>query len=159
MKQKFLIATMTPLVLLAATASADVWKWTDPLGKTHFVESSQPMFTWIDDSGKVAFSDTPDHRDAGAVQFVWHSRGSLTDVASDTDSGDEAATAANSEEQQSFEQRKQEYCQQLEEMYNSYKNTPELYRMNEDGEREYLSKREVRQKIREITEARNTNCK
>ncbi len=159
MNRKSLLLALTPLCLLSATAAADVWKWTDPLGKTHFVESAQPMFTWIDDSGKVAFSDTPDHRDAGAVQFVWHSRGSLTDVAADSGSGDEAATAATPEEQQAFEQAKQEYCQQIEEMYSSYKNAPELYRTNEDGEREVLSKREVRQKIREITEARNSNCR
>ena len=159
MKRQAILAVLAQLALLSGTASADVWKWVDPLGKTHFVESAQPMFTWIDDSGKVAFSDTPDHRDAGAVQFVWHSRGSVTDMASDGGSEDEVATAANPEEQQEFEQAKQEYCQQIEEMYNSYKNTPQLYRMNENGEREYLSKREVRQKIREITEARNSNCK
>lgn len=60
------------LVLAAPMAGADVWRWTDALGNTHFVDTLKPIYTWVEDD-RVHFSDTPDHEDAISVQFVWHS--------------------------------------------------------------------------------------
>ena len=45
------------LLLLAgfcATAQADVWKWVDAQGKTHFVDTNTPIYTWVDASGDVS---------------------------------------------------------------------------------------------------------
>ena len=159
MKRHVLTAASAILFLTAGTASGDVWKWVDPLGTTHFVETARPMFTWLDDSGKVAFSDTPDHEDAIAVQLVWHSSGSVADMAAgdgaDVDS-DEPETEIEREAREAAEQK---YCQRVAEIHDSYTNAPRLYRTNEDGEREYLNKREVRKTIREIAAIRKSACK
>lgn len=159
MKPLVKIAASATLVLLAQSAMADVWKWVDPLGATHYIETAQPMFTWVDDSGKVAFSDSPDHEDAVAVQLVWHSRGSLADMATgdgaDVDV-DEPETEAEREAREAAEKK---YCQRVTEIHDSYTNAPKLYRTNEDGEREYLSKREVRKTVREIAAVRKSACK
>ncbi len=158
MKTRLLLAAFASIVL-PGIASADVWKWVDPLGTTHFVETAQPMFTWIDESGKVTFSDTPDHEDAIAVQLVWHSRGSLADMAAgdgaDVDNGEPETPEAL----EAREAAEKEYCERVSQIHDSYTNAPSLYRTNEDGERETLSKREVRKAIREIAAVRKSACK
>ena len=67
-------------VFYSASASADVWKWLDARGNTHFVDTDKSIFTWLDENDKLHYADTPDHRDAVAVQLVWHSKGSLQDL-------------------------------------------------------------------------------
>ena len=52
-----------------------------------------------------------------------------------------------------------EHCRRLTEIHDSYVNAPQLYRTNEDGEREYLSRVETRRQIREIADAMKDGCK
>ena len=47
---------------------------------THFVDTNKAIFTWVGDDDKLYYSDTPDHKDAVAVQLVWHSAGSLQEL-------------------------------------------------------------------------------
>ena len=37
---------------LILTAHADVWKWVDANGKTHFVDTMKAIYTWVDENGK-----------------------------------------------------------------------------------------------------------
>lgn len=150
-----LAAVLLLLAFPAGTALADVWKWVDALGDTHFVDTMKPIFTWVDD-GRVYFSDTPDHEDAIAVQLVWHSKGTLADVDEDEATTDREETP---EERAARLEAEQKYCQRVTEIHDSYVNAPRLYRTNEDGEREYLSDREVRNAIREIASVRAGACK
>ena len=70
---------LTAIIVLAfglcLTANADVWKWVDVYGKTHFVDTMTTIYTWLDEFGKVNYSDKPDHADAVSVELVWHSIG------------------------------------------------------------------------------------
>ena len=159
MNKQLSIAILASTLLATGTAFADVWKWVDQLGVTHFVDTAQPMFTWIDDSGKVAFSDTPDHEDAVAVQLVWHSRGKLSDMKSGETADTTEEVPETLEERAAREAAQDKYCKRVSEIHDSYTNAPKLYRTNEDGEREYLSKRETRKRIREIAAIRKDACK
>lgn len=143
------------------TANADVWKWVDANGKTHFVDTMKPIYTWIDEWGKVHYSDTPDHEDAVSVQLVWHSSGSLDEMASAEDeagSGGYAYPGETAEDRAEREKAEAYYCKRATEIYDSYLNAPQLYRTNEDGEREYLSKKEAAMTIAETRAKRDELC-
>ena len=43
-------------VFFTTSATADVWKWVDADGKTHYVDTRTSIFTWVED-GKVSYSD------------------------------------------------------------------------------------------------------
>lgn len=152
-----LILIMT--VFCFGTASADVWKWIDAEGKTHYVSTNMPIFTWVD-SGKTFYSDTPDHEDAVAVQLFWVSKGTLEDIASAEGSSDgNAFEGETPEERAKREDDQAHYCKRATEIYDSYKNAPRLYRTDEDGEREYLSEADVRATMSETKAKMNDLCK
>ena len=126
-------------VFCFGSAAADIWKWVDAEGKTHFVDTSTSIFTWVED-GKIFYSDTPDHEDAVAVQLVWVSKGTIDDKESAAGSSDGYAFPGETpEERAEREDAEAYYCKRATEIYSSYKNAPRLYRTNEAGEREYLS--------------------
>lgn len=136
---------------VVATADADVWMWVDAKGNTHFVDTMKPIYTWMDEFGKVHYSDTPEHEDAVSVELVWHSAGTLDDVEGNsasegtgTGSADPDETPAERAER---EQAEAYYCKRATEIYDSYTNAPQLYRTNDAGEREYLSKEEAAKTI------------
>ena len=127
-------------VLCCGSASADIWKWLDAEGKTHFVDTKTSIFTWVDESGKISYSDTPDHEDAIAVQLVWHSEGTLDEKDSAANSSDGYAFPGETpDERAEREDAEAYYCKRATEIYDSYNNAPRLYRTNDAGEREYLS--------------------
>ena len=160
-----LIATFLLLFGLCVGAYADVWKWVDASGKTHFVDTMKPIYTWSDEFGKVHYSDTPDHEDAVSVELVWHSQGSLNDVVGDKDgqegeaeSGGYAHPGETAEERAEREQAEAYYCKRATEIYDSYVNAPQLYRTNESGEREYLSKKDADATIAETKAKMDELC-
>lgn len=149
-------------VLSTNAAVADVWKWVDPLGNTHFVETMKPIYTWLDDANKVHFSDSPDHEDAIRVQLVWHSGGTLDDLDADPPADENDAHAVSyetAEEREARRKAEELYCRRVTEIYESYLNAPRMYRSDADGERVYLSEREARQAIAEIDAARSEACR
>ena len=119
-------------VFCCGSAAADIWKWVDAEGETHLVDTNIPIYTWVDESGTLFYSDTPDHEDAIAVQLVWHSKGDLEGM----------NELAKNDTQEN-------YCKRATEIYDSYINAPRLYRTNEAGEREYLSGEEAQTTIDE----------
>ena len=146
-------------VFCFGTAAADVWKWIDSEGKTHYVATNTPIYTWVD-GGRSFYSDTPDHEDAVAVQLVWVSKGTLEDIQSAEESSDGYAFQGETpEERAKREDEQAHYCKRATEIYDSYKNAPRLYRTNEDGEREYLSKADVRATMSETKSKMNDLCK
>ena len=162
---KRLIVTVLLLCGFALTASADVWKWVDANGKTHFVDTNTPIYTWIDEYGKVHYADTPEHKDAVSVQLVWISSDSLDEVMakrngeSTSDDAGYARPGETAEERAEREAAEAYYCKRATEIYDSYVNAPQLYRTNEAGEREYLSKQEGEAIIAETKAKKDQLCK
>jgi hypothetical protein len=141
------------------TARADVWKWVDASGDSHYVDTETSIFTWVDD-GRVFYSDTPDHEDAVAVQLVWVSKGTLEDARSADASDDGFAFPGETPaERAAREEEQAHYCKKATEIYDSYKNAPRLYRTNEDGEKEYLSKRDAKTTLAETKAKKDELCK
>ncbi len=144
MKSVFAILLLT--VGFVFNADASVWKWVDANGDSHYVDSNRPIYTWVDDYGKIHYSDKPDDEDAISVQLVWVASGSLDDVTGDGDESGGGAYAhpgESAEERAEREAAEEYYCKRATEIYESYVNAPQIYRTNDDGEREYLSDREA----------------
>lgn len=155
----YLRITVFFALLLCGTASADVWKWVDANGKTHFVDTSTSIFTWVED-GRVFYSDTPDHEDAVAVQLVWVSKGTIENMASAEESMDGYAFMGETpDERAAREKEEARYCKTLNEIYDSYKNAPRLYKTNEEGKREYLSKNDAKVTTAETKAKIDEHCK
>ncbi len=143
------------------TANADVWRWVDAFGKTHFVDTMTPIYTWVDEFGKVHYSDTPDHEDAVSIELVWISTGFLDEVEdSDDESGSDgyAFPGETAEDRAEREKAEAYYCKRATEIYESYLNAPQLYRTGENGEREYLSKKDAAATIAETKAKKDELC-
>ena len=159
MKKKLINSLATALLLLGSTATnADIWRWTDPLGGVHYVDTETAIYVWVDETGKVWFADTPDHKDAVSVELVWHSDGdSVEEAVAEAQDKQRHETWAyvgeTPEDRLKREQAEQYYCDRAKEIYDAYQKAPQLYRTNADGEREYLSEEEAAQTLAE-TEAR-----
>jgi hypothetical protein len=145
-------------VFVCSAALADIWKWVDANGETHFVDSNTAIFTWVED-GRTFYSDKPDHEDAVAVQLVWVSKGTLDNIQSAAESSDGYAFPGESpDERAEREKSEAHYCKRATEIYDSYINAPRLYRTDESGEREYLSKKEVKATLTETKSKMDDLC-
>lgn len=145
-----IFATIVLLGGLCQSAGADIWRWIDANGDTHFVDTIRPIYTWRDDSGKVFFSDKPDHSNAVSVKLIWHSNGSLRDVQQDKQAESDSKKFLPGETEAEREQRLQAeayYCKRATEIYDSYVNAPRLYVTGTDGDPEYLSDKEAAKTI------------
>ena len=144
---------LTAIILLACglctLAYADVWRWVDANGDTHYVDTMMPIYTWLGDDEKVHYSDKPDHPNAVAVQLVWHSKGKLEDFqqfsgSSDGGSrGDDVDPNETEADRQERERAEAYYCKRATEIYDSYVNAPQLYKTNDAGEKEYLTEEDA----------------
>jgi hypothetical protein len=147
---------------LILTSHADVWKWVDSNGKTHFVDTMKAIYTWVDENGKRHYADTPGHEDAVSVQLVWHSSGTLDDLegADGDDAGDGYAyPGETAEERAEREAADAYYCKRATEIFESYVNAPRLYRTNDAGEREYLSEKDAAATIAETKAKMDELCR
>jgi len=145
-------------IFCCGSAAADIWKWVDTDGKTHFVDTSTSIFTWVED-GRVFYSDTPDHEDAIAVQLVWVSKGALDEKESAANSSDGYAFPGETpDERAEREDAEAYYCKRATEIYDSYKNAPRLYRTNDAGEREYLSEETAKATLDETKSKMDDLC-
>ena len=155
------ILVFAALVGLCTAAHAGVWMWVDAKGETHFVDTNTPIYTWVDEQGDVHFSDKPDHEDAISVQLVWVSEGTLDDLqAANDDSGAGYAFPGETpEERAEREEAEAYYCKRATEIYESYANAPRLYKTNDAGEREYLSKEEAARTVAETRAQKDEFCR
>lgn len=147
---------------LVLPAYADIWKWVDANGETHFVDTETTIYTWVDETGRVYYSDTPDHEDAVSVELVWHSPGTLADLeetGDDDASGGYAYPGETAEERAEREAAEAYYCKRATEIFESYLNAPRLYRTSDSGEREYLSEEDAAATIAETKAKMNELCR
>jgi len=143
---KSVLAILLLTIGIAFNAEASVWKWVDAKGDVHYVDSNRPIYTWVDGYGKVYYADKPDDEDAISVQLVFVSSGTLDEVSGGKDEagdGGYAYSGESAEERAEREKAEEYYCKRATEIYESYVNAPQLYRTNDDGEREYLSDKEA----------------
>jgi hypothetical protein len=158
---KLILLTIISLLGITVTAHADVWKWTDAHGVSHFVDTQKPIFTWVDSSGSVHFSDTPDRDSAISVKFVWYSVGTLQDVkeaTADSESGGVGRAGETEEDREERERAQAYYCKRATEIYESYVQAPHVYRTTESGKREYLTKQEKTETIAETLAQKEAFC-
>ena len=151
-----ILATIALLCAVCQSANADVWRWIDPNGDTHFVDTMRPIYTWRDEYGKVFFSDKPDHVNAVSVELIWHSTGALDEVEQEEGSNSGSNELYPGETEAEREERMQAeayYCKRATEIYDSYVNAPRLYKTGDDGKPEYLSDEDAAKTIAE-TKAR-----
>ena len=156
-----ILTTIALLFGLCLTANADVWKWVDSIGQTHFVDTMTPIYTWVDDLGKSHYTDKPDHADAVSVELMWHSTGSVADLsetADDSDSGGYAFPGETAEDRAERENAEAYYCKRATEVYESYLSAPQLYRTSDGGKREYLGKKEAAATIAETKAKKDELC-
>ena len=159
---KCLVTILVFLLAFCGNANANIWKWVDAFGKTHFVDTMTPIYTWVDEWGKVHYADKPEHEDAVSVQLVWHSTESIDDMSATEDESGSAGYAypgETAEDRAERERAQAYYCKRATEIYESYVNAPQLYRTNDDGEREYLSKKDSAMTIAETRTKRDELCK
>ena len=156
---KKIVFVVVALTGLATISYADVWKWVDANGNTHFVDTDTPIFTWVDEAGDVHYSDTPDHEDAVSAELVWVASGSLDDLDADDDESGSLYPGESEEDRFEREQAEAYYCKRATEIYESYVNAPRLYKTTEAGERIYLSKEEARQTIAETRAQKDEMCR
>ena len=160
MKKLLLIGVL--LLGLCPAAGADVWKWVDALGKTHFVDTTRPIYTWVDEEGKVHYADHPEHKDAVSVQLVWVAKGALEEVADSdqvAESDGYAYPGETAEQRAERERAEAYYCTRATEVYDSYVSAPQLYTTNAQGEREYLSEADAAKTIAETRAKKDQFCK
>jgi hypothetical protein len=157
MKRLFVTAVL--LFGFVLNANADIWRWTDVHGKVHFVDTLKPIYTWLDESGRLWYSDKPDHEDAVSVELVWHSTGNNIDEAESSLAPEKkphdtwAYVGETPEDRLEREKAEKYYCKRAQEVYDSYLQAPRLYKTNDTGVREYLSDEESAQTLAE-TKAR-----
>jgi hypothetical protein len=136
---------------MSLCANADIWKYQDENGRTHFVDSDSPIYTWLDEVGKRHYADVPGHETAVSIELVWHSEGNIADLQQGGDTGQQSGSSGSNEAypgetpEERFEREEAEayYCKRAQEIYESYLNAPRLYETREDGTRHYLSKEEA----------------
>ena len=156
------LITICVLILgLAQTANADIWKWVDSFGNTHFVDTMRPIYMWVDESGKLHYADHPDHEDAVSVDLVWHSEGLLEETGGSATPPKDAGYAYPGEtaEQRAERERAEDYyCMRATEIYDSYLNAPQLFKTDENGKRQYLSEADAERTIAETRAKKDELC-
>lgn len=154
-----IIAISILLIGICLNANADVWRWTDANGITRFVSSSKPLYTWVDESGKVHYSDKPDHEDAVSVELVWHSIGEARAIAKSestaakSDAKIEARPGETDSERNEREMAEAYYCKRAKDVYDSYVKAPRLYETDSAGKRVYLDDQQMAAKLAETESA------
>ena len=145
------------------SAKADVWRYVDESGNTHFVDSNTPIYTWVDEFGKRHYADMPGHEDAASVELVWHSAGNLTELQQGGGSAQESGSnetrpGETPEERFEREQAEAYYCKRAQQIYDSYLKAPRLYKTGDDGTRVYLSDEEAATTLAETKEQVDELC-
>ena len=147
-------------LVICTGVRADIWKWIDVHGDTHFVDSTKPIFTWVDEFDKVHYSDKPGHEDAIAVQLVWHSADDVLDAAQDPDDSKQSKEFSGESAEEAEEREKAEayYCMRATEILETVTKAPRLYDTDEEGERVFLSEDDTAQVVAEAEANKKEWC-
>ncbi|MDJ0908303.1 MAG: DUF4124 domain-containing protein [Woeseiaceae bacterium] len=139
-------------LLFSSAANADMWKWVDANGTSHYVDSNRPIYTWTDSTGRAHYGDRPGNANAVLVELVRISSSpsrNATNAASSS-YGDAAAPSRDAMVAQN--------CTRANQILALYRNSQQLYRTNDAGEREVLSDAERQAMIVEAQEKTSYLC-
>ena len=139
-------------LLFSSAANADMWKWVDANGTSHYVDSNRPIYTWTDSTGRAHYGDTPGNANAVLVELVRISSGPSRSAPS-TSSSAWGNTAAPSRDAMVAQN-----CTRANQILALYRSSPQLYRTNAAGEREVLSDSERQAMIVEAQEKTSYLC-
>jgi hypothetical protein len=162
-RSSVLVVSLFAASLWAAAVSADVWRWVDASGNTHYVDSNQAIYTWSDEHGKVHYSDKPDHEDAIRVQLFWHSDGTVAELAAPANEAVAGSSGYTHPGETAEERAKREAtvahnCKRANEILEAYENAPKLYRTTDAGQRYILTDAEYAAEIAAAREKTRYLC-
>ena len=158
---KFILLTFFSLLGITITAHADVWRWVDARGDSHFVDTETPIYTWVDSSGEIHYSDAPNRDSAISVRLVWHSADTLQNAkqaAGDSEPAGNRRDGETEKERVERERAQAYYCKQATQIYENYVHAPHIYRTTESGKRKYLSEQERAETIAETLAQKDEFC-
>jgi hypothetical protein len=153
------LVSLLMLLGISTTADADIWRWVDMNGKNHYVTTSTPIYTWLDDYGDAHFSDKPGHPNAVRAYLFWHSSGTLADI--ERIQAEEEADQYGDETEAERQHRlmaEAYYCNQARDIYDTYVSAPQLFREGDDGVRYYLTPEEAAVAISEAQASVDEFC-
>lgn len=159
---KKLLALFFLVFAVCQTANADVWKWIDASGQTHFVDTMKPIYTWVDNRGKAHYSDKPEHAGAVNVKLTWHAKGDLSDLDAEKSEQKVARNVdPNETDEDRAEREKAEayYCKKATEVFASYLKAPRLFKTGTSGKPEYLSDKEAAATIAKTKAKKEEYCR
>lgn len=138
MKRYRLILTLSIAALFAsgATAAAEIYKWTDDEGNTHYVDrpTGQPDETRI---RNILSARTDNAAVQARVQARREARAAAEQVAA------EAPPELSKQEVRAEQAKRAEQCQMYRDRLEQFLRSRRLYQEDDSGEREYLSDDEM----------------
>jgi hypothetical protein len=130
------IAAVLVLMVVSLAASADVYKWVDAQGRTHY--SDRPD---SDTAERLAVASRRTNPSAVAERNAAASeRRQSTDAQAAEQRQEQTSSKAVSED---VEKTRDQQCKEAKEQYRVAIESQKLYRMGKNGEREYLTSPEI----------------
>jgi septal ring-binding cell division protein DamX len=144
-----ILAIAGALLGLASAAQADVWRWTDPNGTTHYSDSWVPGSTLIKtDASKGNYSAPAPAPDSASA-----SNGASRTPSEQADAQRDQRTVAND-----VAKAKADQCKKASEAYETAIHSRRIYQAKQGGEREYLSDADADAYRLQLLNARKQAC-
>jgi hypothetical protein len=136
MFKSLLLLTLTSATLVAGTAAADVYKYTDEKGNTQYTDKPPQL-------PAERLSVKSQRTDVVAVQERSQAEQKQAAAASQQQQQARNQAADQKEANQLNATDKAERCTKARDRYDKYMNSQKLYEQGADGERRYLSSEEL----------------
>lgn len=145
------IAAVLGLMVVSLAASADVYKWVDAQGRTHY--SDRPD---SDNAERLAVASRRTNPSAVAERNATENeQRQLTDAQATQQRQQQATTKAVRDD---VTKTRDQQCKEAEEQYRVAIESQKLYRIGKDGERAYLTSAEIDEARLNARRARDQVC-
>ncbi len=140
-----ILAIAAALLGLASVAQADVWRWTDPNGTTHYSDNWVPGSVLVKTDARGGAYSTP-----GAPPAPNANASEPTDAAQAE--RDKRAVASDVSKVQA------DQCKKAREAYDTAIATRRIYKQGQNGERQYLSEADADAYRLQLLNLRKQTC-
>jgi hypothetical protein len=145
------IAAVLGLMVVSLAASADVYKWVDAQGRTHY--SDRPD---SDNAERLAVASRRTNPSVVAERNATaNEQRQLTDAQATQQRQEQATTKSVRDDVQ---KTRDQQCKEAEEQYRVAIESQKLYRIGKNGEREYLTSAEIDEARLNARRARDQVC-
>lgn len=145
------IAAVLGLMVVSLAASADVYKWVDAQGRTHYSDRPESY-----DAERLAVASRRTNPSVVAERNATaNEQRQLTDAQSAQQRQERATTKAVRDD---VAKTRSQQCKEAEEQYRVAIESQKLYRVGKDGEREYLTSAEIDEARLNARRARDQVC-